>query len=400
MANNAASGEALSRDLKVFRTDTRKWIGDNFPPSLERLGPLHNPTEATVRHESDDYRRWVRAMGEKGWGVPSWPIEYDGGGLNTEQTEIVLEELARVGAFNPIAGLGVMILGPTLLEFGTEEQKRRHLPPIARGECRWCQGFSEPGAGSDLASLQTRCEDFGDHWLVNGQKLWTSFAHIADWCFCLVRTDTSRKQGGITFLLINMRTDGVQARPIKLINGASHFCELFLNDVKVQKSETVGEINGGWTVAKHLLQHERNSLSKERKANLDLVPLAREYVGVDSAGRLADPDMRQRLIDHLITNLAFEHTMRRRAVLLDCGQTDAIAVSSLKNIGARVAQERSDLAVEILGHRSLGWSGSDYRDEEIGIVRAWLYSKAFSIYGGSHEVQNNITAKQVLNLPT
>ena len=389
----------MEGDLEAFRIEVRDWLSANFPPSLRGLAPLHNPTEATERHETADYHRWVKAVGEKGWGLPTWAVEYGGAGLCAEEAEVLAEELARAEAFNPIVGLGVMMLGPTLLEFGDEEQKRRHLPPIARGEARWCQGFSEPGSGSDLASLQTRCEDKGDHWLVNGQKIWTSFAHIADWCFCLVRTDTTRKQAGITFLLIDMRTPGVDARPLKLINGASHFCEMFLNDVKVPKAETVGEVNGGWTIAKRLLQHERNGLSEQRKATLDLVPLARDYVGLDAAGRLADADLRQRLLDHLISDRAYAQTIARRAAALEQGSPNAPAVSTLKNLGARIAQDRNDLAVEILGNRSLGWEGELYQDEELGIVRDWLYSKCFSIYGGSHEVQNNITAKQVLNLP-
>jgi len=389
----------MEGDLAAFRTEVRDWLDANFPPSLRGLAPLHNPTDVSERHESADYHRWVRSVGEKGWGLPTWAVEYGGAGLGAEEAEMLAQEFAQAEAFNPIAGLGVMMLGPTLLEFGSEAQKRRHLPPIARGEVRWCQGFSEPGSGSDLASLQTRCEDKGDHWLINGQKIWTSFAHIADWCFCLVRTDTTRKQGGITFLLIDMRAPGVEARPLKLINDASHFCELFLTDVTVPKSETVGEVNGGWTIAKRLLQHERSGLSEQRKATLDLATLAREYVGLDAAGRLADGDLRQRLLDHLIMDRAYAQTIGRRTAALEQGSARAPALSTLKNLGARIAQDRNDLAVEILGNRSLGWEGELYHDEELGIVRDWLYSKCFSIYGGSHEVQNNITAKHVLNLP-
>ena len=389
----------MEGDLEAFRIEVRDWLSANFPPSLHGLTPLHNPADASERHESADYHRWVQAVGEKGWGLPTWAVEYGGAGYDADKADVLAQEFARAGAFNPIVGLGVMMLGPTLLEFGTEEQKRRHLPPIARGETRWCQGFSEPGAGSDLASLQTRCEDKGDHWLINGQKIWTSFAHIADWCFCLVRTDTTRKQGGITFLLIDMLTPGVDARPLKLINDTSHFCEMFLNDVKVPKSETVGEVNGGWTIAKRLLQHERSGLSEQRRATLDLVPLAREYIGLDAAGRLADGDLRPRLLDHLIMDRAYAQTIERRAAAIEQGSPHAPAVSTLKNLGARIAQDRNELAVEILGNRSMDWEGELYRDEELGIVRDWLYSKCYSIYGGSHEVQNNITAKQVLNLP-
>ncbi|MCB2014589.1 MAG: acyl-CoA dehydrogenase family protein [Sphingobium sp.] len=390
----------MESDLEGFRNETRLWISENFPSSLAGLTASYNPAEATERHRSHDYQQWVSLMAAKGWGAPAWPTAYGGGGLNSDQVEILQQELARAGAFNPIVGLGNMMLGPTLLEFGTEEQKLRHLPPMARGEIRWCQGFSEPGSGSDLASLQTRCEDHGDHWLVNGQKIWTSFANISDWCFCLVRTNTSSKQGGISFLLIDMRTPGVEARPIELINGVTHFCEVFLEDVKVPKSETVGEVNGGWTVAKRLMQHERNGLSESRRATLDLLPLALEQVGLDEQGRLADPDLRFRLVDHLVTGTAFEAAMRAQLEAKERGLPGAISNSSLKNIGARVAQERYDLAVEILGSHALGWLPSNNDSEEQEIVSEWLYSRAFSIYGGSHEIQNNITAKQVLQLPS
>jgi acyl-CoA dehydrogenase len=275
----------------------------------------------------------------------------------------------------------------------------QHLPPIVRGEQQWCQGFSEPGAGSDLASLQTRCEDKGDHWLVNGQKIWTSFAHLADWCFCLVRTDTSRKQAGISFLLIDMKTPGILARPIKLINGVSHFCETFLTDVEVPKQNLLGELNGGWTVAKRLLQHERSGLSAQRASASDIVDLARDYVGTDGEGRIADADLRARLIDHVMADRAYTLTLRRRAAETEAGQQPTTPLPTLKNIGARIAQDRGELKVEILGNAGLGWAGDGYSAAELENTSQWLYSKCYSIYGGSHEIQNNIAAKQVLGLP-
>eukprot|EP01035_Chromulina_nebulosa_P005452 gene5452-7396_t len=204
---------------------------------------------------------WKQRMGEKGWGTPTWPKEYGGGGLSSAEARVLQQEMNRIGARNPIGGMGIMMFGPTLLEYGSEEQKQRHIPPICRGEIRWCQGYSEPGAGSDLAALQTRCEDRGDHFLVNGQKVWTSGAQYADWCFCLVRTDFTTKHDGISFILFDMKTPGVEVRPIQLISGNSPFCETFLTDVKVPKENLVGELNKGWTIGKRLLIHERNSLS-------------------------------------------------------------------------------------------------------------------------------------------
>ena len=200
-------------------------------------------------------------MAERGWTVPDWPKDYGGGGLSAAETAVLKEEMARIGARTPLASFGISMLGPALLMFGTEEQKTHYLPQIARGEIRWCQGYSEPGAGSDLAGLQTKAEDKGDHWLVNGQKVWTSYADKADWIFCLVRTSTESKQGGISFLLFDMETPGVTTKPILLISGNSPFCETFFDDVKVPRDQVVGEVNKGWDVAKYLLGHEREMIS-------------------------------------------------------------------------------------------------------------------------------------------
>ncbi len=392
--------QAAPQTEEEFRASARQWLAENFPPSLKGGKFFLRHTEE--EEPGPDYYLWKGRMADKGWGVPTWPARYGGGGLTSQQAEILAEEMAQAGAFNPIGGLGVMMLGPTVLEFGTEEQKLRHIPPIARGEREWCQGFSEPGAGSDLASLRTRCEDKGDHFLVNGQKIWTSFAHIADWCFCLVRTDTSRKQAGISFLLIDMRSEGVEARPISLINGVSHFCETFFTDVKVPKENLLGEVNAGWGIAKRLLQHERNGLSAQRNvANVDrgLPDLAREYVGTDDKGRIVDTDLRARLVAHMMRQQAYRLTLKHRNAEIEAGLEGSAQMSVLKNLGARVAQNLNELAVEILGLAGLGWEGPGFTEEELELTSGWLYSKCFSIYGGSHEIQNNITAKRVLALP-
>src|ERR1700752_1797398 len=212
-------------DLNTFRAEARDWLKANSPPSLKGRGGLM--AQEGVGPQGGDYEAWRKAMGEKGWGVPTWPTQYGGGGLTPQQARVLQQEMNRIGAFNPIGGMGVMMFGPTLLEYGNEEQKKKHIPGIVKGEVWWCQGYSEPGAGSDLASLRTQCVDMGDHYLVNGQKIWTSGAQYADWCFCLVRTDTSKKHEGISFVMINMRQPGVEPRPIKLIAGSSPFCETF-----------------------------------------------------------------------------------------------------------------------------------------------------------------------------
>jgi alkylation response protein AidB-like acyl-CoA dehydrogenase len=240
-------------DLEAFRQEARTWLEANFPQEL-RSDPRRQ-MQAQMSTEFDPaWDAWRKAMGDKGWGTPTWPKEYGGGGLSRGEARVLAEEMANIGARNPIGGMGVMMFGPTLIEYGTEALKRQHLPGIIKGEVRWCQGYSEPGSGSDLASLQTRAEDKGDHYLVNGQKIWTSGANLADWCFCLVRTDPSKKHEGISFLLIDMKTPGVEVRPIRLINGTSPFCETFFTDVKVPKDQLFGPLNGGWTVAKRLLQ--------------------------------------------------------------------------------------------------------------------------------------------------
>lgn len=382
-----------------FRSDVQGWLEVNFPKRLAGADGQKYQLDAAYSAADSDFQQWRVRVGEKGWGVPTWPELYGGAGLEERGAEIITEELARIGAFNPIRSFGTSMLGPTLLEFGTEDQKCQHLPAISMHAVRWCQGFSEPGAGSDLAALSTRCVDAGDHWLVTGQKIWTSRADEADWCFALVRTDTARKQGGISFLLIDMRSPGIDIRPIILINGTSHFCEVFFTDVQVPKDNIVGGINQGWSVAKRLLQYERGGLSAGRGEPPSLLGPAREYLGVDAGGRLADPDLRGRLIRYEMKQKAYQLTLERIRAETEAGEGPGAAVTAMKNLWSDVAQERAELLSEIMGARGLGWSGDAYADAERSATRDWLYSRCYSIYGGSHEVQANITAKRVLGLP-
>ncbi|MFM1959009.1 MAG: hypothetical protein RL588_526, partial [Pseudomonadota bacterium] len=292
---------------------------------------------------------------------------------------------------------------PTLLEYGTEDQKLEHIPAICRGDVQWCQGFSEPGAGSDLAALQTRAEDKGDHFLINGQKIWTSGAQYADWCFCLVRTDTTKKHEGISFVLFTMHQPGVEVRPIKLIAGNSPFCETFFTDARAEKKNLVGPLNGGWTIAKRLLQHERSGLSGAGggggAGGRSLVDLAREYVGVDEQGRIADPDLRTRVVQHEIEGRSFQQTAVRAMLESKGNSGPSAATSIMKNAGTSWMQMRHELTLEIMGHQGLGWEGDAFKPEELGAVRGWLGGKAFTIYGGSQEVQSNIISKRILGLP-
>ena len=388
-------------DEAPFRATARDWLAQNFPKSLAGRGPTGPGDEGP---DDSDAKAWKQRMGEKGWGTPTWPAQYGGGGLSPAEARVLAEEMKAIGAYNPIGGMGVMMFGPTLLEYGTEAQKQRHLPPIVRGELRWCQGFSEPGAGSDLASLSTWAEDKGDHWLVNGQKIWTSGAHLADWCFCLVRTDTTKKHEGISFLLIDMRSPGVETRPIKLIAGNSPFCETFFTDVKVPKDNLVGPLNGGWTIAKRLLQHERSGLAgaagaQRAAVKRPLPQMAKDYVGEDEKGRIADPDLRHRIINYEMDLKAFQQTAERVALESKSNSGPSAATSIMKNAGSFLRRDGAELAVEIMGWRGLGWEGEPFTEDELAATRLLGSSKAGTIAGGSQEVQNNIIAKRILGLP-
>ncbi|HEX4096234.1 MAG TPA: acyl-CoA dehydrogenase family protein, partial [Caulobacteraceae bacterium] len=283
-------------DLDAFRSEAREWLEANFPASLRRDPSPVTDAEASGAQLEGDAALWKEHMGAKGWGTPTWPANLGGGGLSRAEAKVLAEEMARIGAPNPIGGMGVIMFGPTLLEYGTEAQIMEHIPRIARAEVRWCQGYSEPNAGSDLASLQTKAEDKGDHWLINGQKIWTSGAQYADMCFCLVRTDPkAKKHEGISFLMIPMHQPGVDPRPIRLINDSSPFCETFFTDAKAPKENLVGPLNAGWTVGKRLLQHERSGISgagggttRPSMAGGPLNEMARTYVGLEDDGRLAD----------------------------------------------------------------------------------------------------------------
>ncbi|MBL9009602.1 MAG: acyl-CoA dehydrogenase family protein [Alphaproteobacteria bacterium] len=392
-------------ELAAFRAEAREWLATNFPASLKGRAAIM--VNLNVETDEPDFLAWKRAMGAKGWGVPTWPKAYGGGGLSKDEARVLSQEMVKIGAFSPIGGMGVMMFGPTLLEYGTEAQKQRFMPGIVNGTTRWCQGFSEPGAGSDLASLATRCEDKGDHYLVNGQKIWTSGGQYADWIFCLVRTDTTRKHEGISFLVFDMKSPGVEVRPIQLISGNSPFCETFFTDVKVPKDQLVGPLNGGWSIAKRLLQFERQSLSgagggtgggTARFGAPDLERMVDKYVGRDEAGRVADADLRQRLIAHHMEARAFALTLSRAAAEAKSGSGPSAATSIMKNVGAKIAQDRAELSMEMMGHQGLGWEGEGFNAYELGMVRGWLGGKAVTIYGGSTEIQNNIVAKRMLGL--
>ncbi|MEQ9663846.1 MAG: acyl-CoA dehydrogenase family protein [Parasphingopyxis sp.] len=398
----ATAAETIDEN-EAFREEARAWLAENFPEELKNQGNAMAGVDGPTA-ETPVQRQWREAMGEKGWGVPTWPEKYGGGGLTPKQARILTEEMNRIGAYNPIGGMGVMMFGPTLLEYGTEEQKQEHIPPICKGEIRWCQGYSEPGAGSDLASLQTFGEDKGDHYLVNGQKTWTSGGQWADKCFCLVRTDKSEKHKGISFMLIDMNDPGVETRPIRLISGASPFCETFFTDVKVPKENLVGAEGEGWTIGKRLLQHERSSLSGGGGAAArmfsggSLSDQAKQYRGVNDNGEIADKELRDKIIKFEMLQRNFMNTLRRASEEAKGNQGPTAATSIMKNVGGKITQERAELVLEIMGMNGLGWEGEGFEPAELAATRAWLWGKAVSVYGGSFEIQNNIVAKRILGM--
>lgn len=394
---------AEATNLDAFRAEVSTWVAENFPAALKGTA-LDGESAVNGNAELD---QWVERLAGKGWGAPTWPTQYGGAGLSDPEAKIVREEIARAGAFNPIpamAGMGVTMVGPTLLEYGTEDQKTRHLPGIASGKIRWCLGLSEPNAGSDLASLRTRAEDSGNCWTINGQKIWTSGANISQWCGALVRTDPNApKRDGISFLLLPMDQQGVETRPIKLIAGSSPFCETFFNDAIAAKDDLLGPLNEGWSVVKRLLQHERQSQTESRNpaatTQSKLPDLAKEYIGTDADGRLADADLRTRLADHMMDEAAHQLTIARITAEARGKVNVSAAASILKNSATGVAQNQAELSLEIMGSQGLGWEGGTFTDFERQTVREWLFGKAISIYGGSYEVQNNIISKNILGLP-
>jgi alkylation response protein AidB-like acyl-CoA dehydrogenase len=384
-----------------FREEVRAFLAQHFPAELKNKGNALASVEGPTQ-ESAAEKAWREAMGAKGWGVPTWPKEYGGGGLTRKQAAILNEEMGKVGAYNPIGGMGVMMFGPTLLEYGSEEQKHEHIPAIAKGEIRWCQGYSEPNAGSDLANLQTFAEDKGDHYLVNGQKTWTSGGQWADKCFAIVRTDKSDKHNGISFMLIDMKSPGVEVRPIQMISGLSPFCETFFTDVKVPKENLVGKEGQGWTIGKRLLQHERTNISgggsSARGMGASMGDVAKKYCELDANGEVADKVLRDKIADFEIRWQSFLLTARRAVEESKAAGGVSEISSVLKKAGTKLGQERSELAIEIMGLQGLGWEGEGFTDSEIAGVRGWLFGKAFTIYGGSTEIQNNIIAKRVLGM--
>src|SRR3954471_3627421 len=393
---NVKRQEPTVSDLDTFRSETRAWLEANCPPEMRE--PMRDESDAcwggrNFVFKNDAQKRWMDVMAGRGWTVPDWPKAYGGGGLSPAETKILKQEMARIGARNPLMSFGISMIGPALLKYGSEAQKKHYLPQIARGEIRWCQGYSEPGAGSDLASLQTKCEDKGDHWLVNGQKVWTSYADKADWIFCLVRTDPAApKHKGISFLLFDMASPGVSTRPILLISGNSPFCETFFDDVQVPKDQVVGEVNKGWDVAKYLLGHEREMISGMGLGGQS-GSLGEAFADV-AAG---DPVLRADMARFDVDAMAYRAMSERFIDELKAGLAHPALPSMMKYAGTELNKRRHELVMAAGGSEALEWESE--RSKKGKAAREWLRTKANSIEGGTSEVQLGIIAKRILELP-
>ena len=398
------------QSLQEFREETRNWLGQNCPESMQtsmvQEEVVWGGRNAIFTNlESED---WLQRMAQKGWTCPTWPSEYGGGGLDKDQAVVLGEELARINARPALTSFGISMLGPVLLEYGNHQQKLEHIPKIVRGEIRWCQGYSEPGSGSDLASLSTKAELQGDNYLINGSKVWTSYADKADWIFCLVRTDFDvPKHSGISFILFDMASEGISTKPIQLISGSSPFCETFFDDVKVPANNLVGRLNEGWSIAKRLLQHERTMISgfglsagQSDKGGTTSTISSLEGTAMHYRGdseKLSDPVLRDQIARFKIDADAFAHTSRRSAE--ESKQGPNATSSMLKNYGCELNKRRYELMLQAIGSQGLGWEGEGFNAEELQLTREWLRSKANSIEGGTSEVQLNVIAKRVLGLP-
>ena len=395
-------------ELQAFREDTKDWLETNCPPEMRKPGDVcWGGRKPQFSHP--DQEIWLERMGDKGWTCPTWPSKYGGGGLSKEENQILQEEMNAIGARSPLGSFGIWMLGPALLEFATEEQKKEHLPGIVKGKYWWCQGYSEPGSGSDLASLSTKAIEDGDNYIINGQKIWTSYADRADKIFCLVRTGPQEpKHDGISFLLIDMDQPGVTTRPITLISGKSPFCETFFDDAIAPKKDLVGGLNKGWTVAKRLLEHERTMISNMglagggdgsgSKKMSGLAKVSKQYVGEDQNKRIANPNLRSKIAKHEMNSRAFGLTLQRIGEETKVGAPSPAAAMS-KYYGTEHNKLRYELLLEAMGSKALGWEGEEFSPEELAITRDWLRTKANSIEGGTSEVQLNVISKRVLGLP-
>jgi len=399
--------------LESFRQEVRTWLEENCPPSQRRPREGEEPLPWGSPRAVEEARLWHERCANKGFTCPTWPAEYGGGGLTKEQERALRREVSRFGTQLPGASFGTHMLGPVLLEFANEDQKQRFLPDIVHGRIVWAQGYSEPGAGSDLAGLQTRAERNGDEYLINGSKIWTTGANNADWMFCLVRTDPDApKHEGISFILFDLKSEGVTISPIELISGRSEFCQVFFEDVRAKAENLIGEKNQGWAIAKRLLQHERTMISGigagggEGRANKvrtakryrALAEAALPYVG-EKEGKLADGALRDRITQVEMDSICMALSAKRSGEEAKSSSGPGHTASMFKWYATELNKRRQETLMSALGTQALGWEGEGFQPSELQLTRDWLRSKGNSIEGGTSEVQMNVIAKRVLGLP-
>ena len=386
-----------------FRMETRSWLKANCPKSMCKS--IKDPFDLywggrNAKFNSEDQKIWYERMLEKCWIVPYWEIQYGGGGLTPEENNILTQEMTRLGCRKPLYSFGIAMLGPALLKFATEEQKLHYLPEIVEGKIWWCQGYSEPNAGSDLASLQTKAIDKGDYYEVTGSKVWTSYADKSDWIFCLVRTDfEATKHNGISFMLIDMASEGVSTRPIKLISGKSPFCETFFDTVKVPKANLIGNLNEGWTIAKYLLTHERQMIGGigETDTRKNVHEVALENLAIQN-GKIADSILRTEITHFETDEEIFDLTIQRITDEAKTGNNSGALSSFFKLYGTELNVTRQELLIAVNGSDGLIWEENEKSDGDL--ARKFCRSKGNTIEGGTSEIQLNIISKLILGLPT
>ncbi len=390
--------------IDQFREQTRSWLEANCPPSQRKAIPEGEMVWGARKMEfpSEDAQLWFERMRDKGWFCPEWPVEYGGAGLSAEYNAVLESELRRLKCRPPQINLGIWMLGPVLLEFGTEEQKKQLLTPMTRGEVRWCQGFSEPNAGSDLASLKTSARDAGDHFVVDGSKIWTSYGDKSDWMYALVRTDAkASKHTGISLIVLDMTSPGVSVAPIDLISGKSAFCQVFFDGVKVPKSQLIGPLHGGWNLAKRLLQHERKAMSKFGEFSLPthfhLLPLVKQYLP-EATGQ-SESALVARAVATAMNEHSYNLTVQRMGEAARVGQDVSGLMSIMKLVHTEQERDKFEVLRDVMGYQGLGWAPDAVSPQQQAITRGWLNSFALTISGGSSEVQLNVIAKRVLGLP-
>ena len=395
---------STNKEKEEFRLETRTWLQTNCPEGAKGPGQTAWGSSKIVLER--DVALWLERMSERGWTVPTWPKEYGGADLENDLYPILIQELMAIGARTPLTGRGVNYIGPTILELGTDEQKEKWLPGISRGEGGWAMGYSEPGAGSDLASLSTRAEKAGDEYLINGRKTWTSDAMDCDYIFVLARTsDDKPKHQGISLVLVDMDQPGVEVYPIRLLSGASPFNETVFNNALADSADVIGGVDNGWSAGKRLLQFERsthagiNTSGSQggRNTRDDTKEIVLKYSPIES-GRLADSATRARLLEFQMKKAAQSLT-QKRTIEETRARAPGFTSSAVKLSNALIEQERDEMIVQVMGSLGIGWSGEPFSDQEIDATRTWLKQKSLTIAGGTKEVQLNIIAKRVLGLP-